>query len=166
VSVSIEIDGIPEAQRKVSWYSDKELFNRLRRSVRAGGKVMQGTLKAAAASEPTGNVPDTFRKVLAPKVSASRRRGGEIVASVRPKSPLFNIFEPGAGAHEIEGPLLTNFEQRRTWGPESKSGPFFARGRVRHPGFRKRPIAPTAFAAGKPGAQMAIARILFEEPPG
>jgi hypothetical protein len=95
------VEGGDEVRRMLGQYEGRELHNALRRAVRAGGKVMQASLKVAAATEPSGNVPDSFKKVPAPKVSASMRQGGDIVAKVRPKSPLFNIFEPGAGAHDI-----------------------------------------------------------------
>jgi hypothetical protein len=96
------VEGGDEVRRMIDRYQGREMQNALRRAVRAGGKVMQASLKVAAAAEPSGNVPDSFKKVPAPKVST---RGGisgrDIVAKVRPKSPLFNIFEPGAEPHDI-----------------------------------------------------------------
>jgi hypothetical protein len=187
MSVAIEIEGIPGAKKMVEGLTGRQMQNRMRRAVRAGGKVMQGTLKAAAATEPTGNVPASFKKVRAPKVSASLRRGGDIVSSVKPDSPLYNIFEPGAGGHEIGGGAafrpgsggrtrkvrggrrtggrLAGPAGGRTWddGGRKRPGAFFARGEVHHPGMAARPLRPTAFAAGEGPARDAIARVLFEE---
>jgi hypothetical protein len=165
--VTVEIDGIARAIKMCDWYTNRELHNRMRRAVRAGGKEMQAALKVAAAEEPTGNLPDSFKKVLAPKVSASARRGGDIVATVRPKSPLFNIFEPGAGQHEIDAPLLAGPAGDGSWSAagRKRSGEFFAHGSVRHPGMKARPIRPTAFAAGRRPAEDAIAKVLFEQAP-
>jgi hypothetical protein len=164
MSISIKIDGLPEAMRRVEGLTGRQMQNKLRRAVRAGAKPMQASLKAAAAAQPTGNLPKTFTKVPAAKVSASMRRGGQVVASVKPKSPLFNIFEPGAGAHEIapgaRGRAVGGLSGAA--GVRGRKRAFYARGAVRHPGMRARPIRPTAFAAGKPAAQLAIARVLLE----
>lgn len=155
----VVISGADKVQKMLSWYDNPQLFNRMRRAVRAGGKEFQAGLKSAAASEPTGNIPDTFRKVPAPKVSASRRRGGDIVAKVRPKSPLFNIFEPGAGAHDITGGYSAPMggPAGKRWRKRS----FGARGTVRHPGLRARPIMPTAFKDRLTRADAAVAAVLF-----
>jgi hypothetical protein len=160
----VRVEGVARVDRMLDWYSDRQLFNRLRRAVRAGGKPFQASLKAAAASEPTGNLPESFRKVPAPKVSASQRRGGDIVAKVRPKSPLFSIFEPGAEAHDIEGSLLGGPAGEGSWSQEGRNRgrAFTARGRVRHPGFKARPIRPIAFDAGKDASRRAVASVIFE----
>lgn len=159
-AITFDIRGLPETKRMISWYTDRELFNRMRRAVRAGGKVFQGELKQVAAEEPTGNLPDTFRKVPAPKVSSSARRGGVPTAIIRPKSSLFNIFEPGAGRHDITGGLIGGPAGGR-WRGKTMA----ARGRVTHPGMKARPILPTAFGRGEDEAQDAVAAVLFEPSP-
>ncbi len=161
--ITFDIRGLPETKAMLSWYSDRQLFNRMRRAVRAGGKVFQGELKSVAAQEPTGNIPDTFRKVPAPKVSSSARRGGVPTSITRPKSPLFNIFEPGAGKHEITGGYAGPMG-----GPAGKrwrGSSFSARGTVNHPGLKARPILPTAFRRGEGEARDAVAAVLFEPSP-
>jgi hypothetical protein len=165
MGATLQVTGGDDVRRMLGKYEGREYHNRLRRAVRAGAKPFQQGLKDAAAAEPTGNLPDTFRKVPAAKVSASARRGGDIVARVRPKSPLFNIFEPGADAHDIAPTkgVLSNFEQRRQWADQASGGPFFARRKVRHPGMKARPIMPIAFAARKRQAEHEIARVLFEQ---
>lgn len=161
---NVEVRGADKVIRMLSWYDGRELHNRLRRAVRAAAKPIQGGLKSAAASEPTGNVPDTFTKVPAAKVSSSARLGGDIVARIRPKSPLFNIFEPGADAHEIapgaKGRMVGGLSG--PGGQRWRGRSFYARGRVRHPGMKARPIAPTAFASKRRSAEEAAARVLFE----
>jgi hypothetical protein len=172
--VSIEVEGMDGVRRMLApWVSGtgpnasaaRALHNRLRRAVRAGAKPFQAGLKAAAVAEPTGNVPNSFRKVPAAKVSASMRRGGEIVAKVKPKSPLFNVFEPGAGGHDITGPFLggpAGAQEHWSQAGRKRAKGFAAHGTVHHPGMKARPLRPTAFAAGKGPALMAIARVLFE----
>lgn len=156
--------GGPAVRRMLGKYEGSALQNRLRRAVRAGAKPFQVALQSAAASDPTGNVPESFRKVRAAKVST---RGGftgrDIVARVRPESPLFNIFEPGAQAHDIEGPMMAGPEGAGGWTSEGRKrpAPFGARGRVRHPGMAARPILPTAFGRGTAAAKMAVATALF-----
>jgi hypothetical protein len=185
------VEGGDEVRRMLDRYQGREMQNALRRAVRAGGKVMQASLKVAAAAEPSGNVPDSFKKVPAPKVST---RGGlsgrDIVAKVRPKSPLFNIFEPGAGPHDIapgafvtgragrtggihigrsgqmvgaRKPLLAGPAGGSSWDPvgRKRGGRFFAKRTVHHPGMKSREILPSAFAAGRPAAQLAIAEAIF-----
>lgn len=164
---TLEVTGGDDVRRMLDRHTGREAHNRLRRAVRAGSKEFQQGLKDAAASEPTGNVPASFKKVPAPKISASTRRGGEIVGKVRPKSPLFNIFEPGAGHHEIVGASVGAMGGPAggdTWTAEGRKRPraFSARGRVRHPGMKARPIMPTAFGAKKQSARVKIASVLFE----
>jgi hypothetical protein len=179
VTVSISIDGLPEVKRRIEGLTGRQMQNKLRRAVRAGAKPMQASLKVMAAAQPTGKLPHTFKRVPAAKVSASARRGGQIVASVKPKSALFNIFEPGAEAHEIGGGAETRTGKdgrtrkvrggRRTSGMlagpsgiRGRSKDFFVRGAVKHPGMKARPIRVRAFDAGKPLAKMAIASVLLE----
>jgi hypothetical protein len=156
MSVTFDLRGTAEVKAMLERHSGKALANRMRRAVRAGGNEFKKSLASTARAEPTGNLPDSFQKIGL-KVSSSMRRGGVPTAIVRPKSPLFNIFEPGAGAHEISGgamggPAGSRFRKRA----------FFARGTVRHPGMRARPILHSAFADREPEARDAVARVLFE----
>jgi hypothetical protein len=186
VSVTVSIDGLPEAKRRLEGLTGRQMQAKLKRAVRAGAKPMQASLKAAAASQPNGHLPHTFKRVPAAKVSASMRRGGEIVASVKPKSALWNIFEPGAEEHEIEAGIRGRNSARASrpsgtvgglnfnvtfagvpvlagrGGKRWRKRGFFARGKVKHPGMSSRSIRRVAFAAGKPAAQLAIARVLLE----
>ena len=159
--IALTIQGIPEAQRALEQLDGKDRANAMRRAVRAAAKPMQAALKATAAG---ADVPRSFQKVPAAKVSTrGGANGREIEARVRPKSPLFNIFEPGAGAHSIEGELLVGREGGSTWSSEGRKRParFGARGKVRHPGMKARPILPQAFARGAPAAERALAEALF-----
>ena len=153
---TLDLRGLPETRAMLEQFAGRELVNRLRRAVRAGGNEFKDELAATAAAEPTGNLPRTFAKVRV-RVSTSARRGGVPTAIVRPVSPLFNIFEPGAGAHTIAGGALSGAGGQRWRGKD-----FFARGRVAHPGFQARPILPTAFASGEDDAATAASRKLFE----
>ena len=101
----IRIVGLDECIDAIHKLTPAEQSNAYRRAVRAGGKVFQAGLKDTARSMHGGgsNVPLSFQKVPAPKVTT---RGGDsgrdIESRVRPSSPLFNIFEPGAGSHPIQ----------------------------------------------------------------
>lgn len=153
---TLDVRGLPETKAMLEQFAGRELVNRIRRAVRAAGNVFKGGVAAAARSEPTGNLPRTFQKVRV-RISSSARRGGVPTASVRPISPLFNIFEPGAGSHPIAGDLLAG-EGGGRW----RAQPFVAHGTVQHPGFAARPILPTAFSATEDEAGEAARRALFE----
>lgn len=158
----VRVDGVREVQQMLDRYSPRETQNLLRRAVRAAAKPFQAELKAAAERE---DVPRSFRNVPAAKVSTRGGASGrEIEARVRPKSPLFNIFEPGATAHDITAPFMAGPEGGATWSAEGRKrrAPFAARGRVRHPGMKARPLLPQAFSRGKADALHAAARVLFE----
>lgn len=159
--IGYTIQGIPEAERAIDQLDGKDRTNTLRRAVRAAAKPMQSALVATAAG---ADVPRSFQKVPAAKVSTRGGQSGrEIEARVRPKSPLFNIFEPGAGAHEIEGELLAGPAGGSGWTSEGRKRPtaFAARGRVRHPGMAARPILPAAFTRGAPEAERILAEAIF-----
>jgi hypothetical protein len=129
--------------------------------VRAAAKPMQSALKSVAAG---ADVPRSFQNVPAAKVSTRGGSSGrEVEARVRPKSPLFNIFEPGAGEHSIEGALLAGPEGGSSWTSAGRKRPavFAARGRVRHPGMAARSILPAAFARGAPEAERILADAIF-----
>jgi hypothetical protein len=164
--VGYRIDGIPGVEEMLAQFSGQKLQNVMRRAVRAGAKPFQAGLKSAAASEPTGNVPESFQKVPAAKVSTHGGvTGREIEARVRPKSPLFNIFEPGAGGHVIEPGTgaLAGPAGSGAWDAKGRKRgrAFFSRKRVWHPGMAARPLIPTAFESKKDEASDAVADALF-----
>jgi hypothetical protein len=164
--VEFHLEGLPECRRMVDEATGRQLQNRIRRAVRAGAKPFQAELKAEAASHHGGseNLPASFAKVPAAKTS-THGAGGGIEAYVRPSSPLFNVFEPGAGAHEIapHGSRLAGPAGGRGWSAQGRKrgGAFFARGAVRHPGMAARPILPSSFAAKVGAAETAVARAIF-----
>ncbi len=192
MSVDVHLEGLPEVRRLLAQFQGRELQNKMRQAVRAGAKPFQGTLRSAAANDVEGNVPMSFTKVPAAKVSTRGGASGrDIEARVRPKSPLFNIFEPGASAHVISPnahttqragrrsgiyidrrglergrrkPILRGPAGKSTWDPKGRKRPaaFFSTKPVRHPGFRARPIMPSAFRAGEAAAIDAVADAIFE----
>lgn len=165
MTTRVEITGGPAVQKMLDEYAPGPRQNLERRAVRAGGHVMQAALKAVAA---TGDVPHSFMKVPAPKVSTHGGVGQEIYAVVRPKSPLFNIFEPGAGSHDISGEFLGGPAGGGSWTSEGRKRPanFAARGRVRHPGMKARPILPRAAAMAGSEAMAAMAAVIFGQDKG
>lgn len=152
--ITLDLRGAPEAKAMLEQFAGRELVNRMRRAVRAGGNEFKKGVEDAARSEPTGNVPESFQKVRV-RISASMRRGGIPTAIVRPKSPLFNIFEPGAGEHDMP-------PGAGAAGEHFRSRAFVSRRGVRHPGMKARPILPTAFDDKLHPAEDAVARVLFE----
>lgn len=182
---TLDLRGLPETKAMLEQFVGRELVNRMRRAVRAGGNEFKSELADTAASEPTGNLPKTFQKVRV-RVSSSMRRGGVPTAIVRPASPLFNIFEPGAQAHRITPGIRlrnsarpsrpsgtsggANFNVTRRGRPvlggpagaRWRGAAFFSLTEVRHPGMQARPILPTAFASGEDDAARAASRKLFE----
>ena len=103
----------------------------------------------------------------APKVSTRGGASGrEIVARVRPRSPLFNIFEPGAKGHTIaprRAAALAGPAGSAAWDRvgRKRGAAFFSRGPVSHPGMRARPILAAAFARGVNAAEQAMAAAIF-----
>jgi hypothetical protein len=154
----------------VNELTGRQFQNRIRKAVRAGAKPFQGELKSEAASRHGGaeNLPASFAKVPAAKTSTrgGSVAGGQVEAYVRPSSPLFNVFEPGAGAHEIAphaGGRLGGPAGPGGWSAagRKRGGAFFARGAVRHPGMAARPILPSSFAAKVGAAETAVAQAIF-----
>ena len=167
MSTIIRVTGAPAIERRLDELAGPGLANRLRRGVRAGAKPFQAALKEVAAES---DVPRSFQKVPAAKVSTHGGASGrDVVARVRPKSPLFNIFEPGAKGHTI-APRRTG----RLGGPaggsswdatgRKRSADFFSAGPVEHPGMAARPILPQAFARGQAAAMDAFASVVFGAP--
>ncbi len=189
--VEYHVEGMPEVRRMLAQFEGRQLQNKMLKAVRRGAKPFQSTLKATAAAEPTGNVPASFQKVRAPKVSTRGGASGrDIEAYVRPRSPLFNIFQPGATAHTIApNEFVTGRPGRRggihldrhgrevgrrkaalagppgeaTWTPtgRKRGARFFSRRPVRHPGMAPRDILSPAFRAGERAATDAIADAIF-----
>jgi hypothetical protein len=97
---AVHLEGLPQVRAMLSQFEGQELQNKMRKAVRAGAKPFQAGLKVAAA---TAGHPRSFQKVPAAHVTTRGGASGRsIEAWVRPKSPLFNIFEPGAKAHTIK----------------------------------------------------------------
>jgi len=186
--VSIDLRGMPEVRKLLATVDDKERVNRERRGVRAAGNVFKPALSAAARSahgSGAGNVPASFTKVRV-RVSNSNRRGRQPTAIIKPRSPLFNIFEPGAGPHAIvpgykghntsrpsrpTGTHAHKTGKRALGGPaggagwdevgRKRPGAFFATHPVRHPGMSSRPLLPGVFAAEVERATDAAANVIF-----
>lgn len=171
-AVSFDLRGMPECQAMLAGYYGGKLQNRMRRAVRAGANEFKPGIVAEAISHHGGseNVPISFRRV---KVKVSTHGGAsnrDIVARVKPQSALFNIFEPGAEPHTIapRGVRLMAGAAGHGGGARwdevgrKRKGAFFARGAVRHPGMKARPILPAAFSGRVSAAKVDVARVIFE----
>lgn len=125
---TVVVKGADEAQKLLRSLSGRELQNRTRRGTRAGAAVFRTAVRAAARSR--SDLPDSFAR------TATRGHRSPVGTSTGPTSPLLNIFEGGAGAHEIggAGQVLVNRE-----------ADFFARGPVHHPGMDARPLIGPVF---------------------
>ena len=165
--VFIKVVGLDEVIDAIHKLTPAEQSNAYRRAVRAGGKVFQAGLKDTARSMHGGgsNVPLSFQKVPAPKVTT---RGGDsgmdIESRVRPSSPLFNIFEPGAGGHTIPAsPVLKGPAGSGAWDRVGRKRPndFFSVNAVRHPGLKSRPMLEPTFNRRVPAAIEAVVDVLF-----
>jgi hypothetical protein len=183
----VHLEGLPQVRKMLDQFEGQELQNKMRVAVRAGLKPFQKTL---AFEGDTPGHPHSFTKVPAGKVTTRGGASGrEIEGYVRPKSPLFNIFEPGASSHTIGGGterqarsggltkgvlrkvrggrrtsgMLSGPQGSASWDPggRKRKASFFAKGPVTHPGMRARPILPAAFAAGEQAATDAIAKAIF-----
>lgn len=162
----LDIRGLPAAEKMLDEFSDRELSNKMRRAVRAGIAPFRAEMRIVA-TEP--QYPRSFRKTKTKTTTRGGASGRGIEAYVRPSSPLFNIFEPGAGSHEIapkgsrSGGVLAGPEGGASWDPggRKRPGAFFARGAVRHPGMAARPLLARVFAAADPRAEDAVAAAIF-----
>jgi hypothetical protein len=160
----LAIKGQADVLRALDELDGRERQNALRRGVRAAAKPFQAALKEVAA---TADVPRSFINVPAAKVSTRGGSSGrEVEARVRPRSPLFNIFEPGAREHPIaprRAAALSGPADAGGWDAKGRKrrAPFFSRDGVRHPGMAARPILPAAFAAGVTRAEDALAAAIF-----
>lgn len=167
MSALIRVTGGEAIERRLDELAGPGLANRLRRGVRAGAKPFQAALKEVAAAS---DVPRSFQKVPAAKVSTHGGASGrDVVARVRPRSPLFNIFEPGAKSHTI-APRRTGRlggpAGGSAWDASGRKRPadFFSAGPVEHPGMAARPILPAAFARARGAALDAFAAVVFGTP--
>lgn len=161
----IHLEGLPAVRKMLDQFEGQQLQNKMRTAVRAGLKPFQAQLKFEG---DTPGHPHSFTKVPAGKVTTRGGESGrEIEGYVRPSSPLFNIFEPGAGAHTIaprRKAMLAGPAGGGGWDAKGRKrkGAFFARGPVSHPGMRARPELPAAFAAAEGAATDAIANAIFK----
>jgi hypothetical protein len=95
----VHLEGLPQVEKLLAQYQGQPLQNKMRQAVRAGAKPMQAGVKAQAA---TPGHPHSFTKVPAAKVTTHGGTSGHAVeAWVKPRSPLFPIFEAGAKSHTI-----------------------------------------------------------------
>lgn len=155
MSLTIDLQGLPETQRLLAEFSESKVNNRVKRALRAGLKPIREELRTRARSK---GYPKTFRR------TRTRDHRNPTGVSVSPGSPLSNIFEVGAKRHQIGGAtkVLSNFEERRQAADRFQGAPFFARGAVSHPGMAARPISGPAFDARQGEAERAISAVLFE----
>lgn len=166
MSAIVSFVGLREAEKMLDEFTDKELANKMRRAARAGIGEFRAELRTEAAS---GDYPRSFRKTKTRTTTRGGASGREIEAYVRPSSPLFNIFEPGAGQHQISpkgsrsGGVLAGPAGNATWDPGGRKRPadFFARGPVTHPGMKARPLLAKAFNARVARAEDAVANAIF-----
>lgn len=163
MSAIIDIRGLPQAEKMLAEFDDKALANKMRRAVRAGIAPFRVEMRAVAA-EP--QYPRSFRKTKTRTTTRGGAGGRAIEAYVRPSSPLFNIFEPGAGEHTIApkgGGVLAGPAGGSSWdaGGRKRPATFFARGAVRHPGMAARPLLARVFASADPRAEDAVANAIF-----
>lgn len=174
----VTVAGLPEVRRLLAQFEGQELQNKMRVAVRAGLRPFQASLRVEAAG---AGHPRSFTKVPAGTVTTHGGASGrEIEGYVRPKSPLFNIFEPGAGSHEISPnrsvtarpgrkggkprkPILAGPAGGASWTAEGRKRPaaFFSTSAVTHPGMAARPIMPRAFAAAQEASTDAMAKAIF-----
>ncbi len=161
----VHLEGLPAVRKMLDQFEGQQLQNKMRTAVRAGLKPFQAQLKFEG---DTPGHPHSFTKVPAGKVTTRGGASGrEIEGYVRPSSPLFNIFEPGAGSHTIaprRKAMLAGPAGGGGWDAKGRKrkGAFFARGPVSHPGMRARPELPAAFAAAEGAATDAIANAIFK----
>lgn len=124
----IEIRGTKEARKLLESLSGRELQNRTRRATRRGAAIFREAVRDQARSR--SDIPDSFAR------TATKAHRNPVGTSTGPTSPLLNIFEGGAGVHEIgdRGQPLVN-----------RDADFFARGPVTHPGMAARPFVEPIF---------------------
>lgn len=133
MAFEVSLRGDREVRELLDSLSGRELANRTRRATRAGVAVMRPVLRARA-KDP--KYPRSYAKI-------ATKGHRDLSTSIGPVSPLWNIFEGGAGPHRIapkHAPVLSN--------PDT-SPPFFSRGPVMHPGVRALPFTVPVFEETK-----------------
>lgn len=146
-SIDVDLRGLPEVQAMLAQFQGGQLNNRMRRALRAGIAVFRAELRAEASS---GGFPRSFRK------TRTRPHRNPLGVSVSPASPLSTVFERGAKSHAIapkRGSFLAS---------QQGAAPFFARGSVKHPGMKARPLSGPVFDANQGKAEDAVTTALFE----
>lgn len=153
--VVVEVDASEVDELLGRQLAPRELNNRTRRALRAGGKVMREGLRAEARRR--ADLPRTFAK------TRTRSHRNPLGVSVSPQSPLSNIFEHGSKTHTVGAPgqILSNLDKRREAG-SSQGRPFFARGPVTVRGMAARPFIVPTFEANEDRAGDAAEKVLFE----
>lgn len=134
MSELIDIRGVPEVHKMLAQFTPRELTNRTRRALRAGGAVMRKEMRQK------GNRKGFYPKGF--KSTRTRNHQHPLGVSVSPKSPLSTIFEHGARPHMEPNPWV---------GRETQ-----------HPGMAARPFIAPVFAAGQSPATVAMEKTLFE----
>lgn len=119
----IHLEGLPAVRKMLDQFEGQQLQNKMRTAVRAGLKPFQRQLQFEA---DTPGHPHSFAKITAKGHGTGvSTRGGEsgreIYGWVRPNSPLFNIFEPGAKGHTIT-PGVTGQNTSRPSRPTGSAG--------------------------------------------
>lgn len=188
MSVVVDVRGLPAVLASLDALDGRQRQNLERRAVRAAANVFKPAIAAAARAHHGGaeNVPGSFAKVKVKVTTHGGSSGRDVEAAVRPKSPLFNIFEPGAASHPIvpgqvgqnaSRPSRATGTRARASGKRALGGPggkgswdavgrkrgaaFFSTVAVRHPGFRARPLLPGVFASEVGKAEETVASIIF-----
>jgi len=144
----IDLRGLAEVQQMLDQVSDRQLVNRTERALRAGIRPIRAELRRRVRSS---EYPRTFGK------TRTKRHRNPIGLAIRPVSPLLSIFEAGARPHEISAPVMAGKAGDR-W----RSRDFFARGDVRHPGMKARPILAPVLEATAEAAERAFTDKLLE----
>jgi hypothetical protein len=170
MSVHVRLEGMTKVKAMLGRYDDQAMQNRVRKAARAGIAVFRPALRAEAASRfgasGDAHVPASFRKTKTRTSTRGGASGRDIVASVRPSSPLFNIFEPGASPHTIAprgGKGLGGPAGPGGWTSEGRKRPrrFGSRRAVQHPGMSSRAMLPGVFAEHLSRAEDAVAAAIF-----
>ena len=147
MSITVDVQVLPEVQEMLAQFTGGKLNNRVRRAARAGIKPIREEMRRKGG---TGGFPRRFKK------TRTRGHRNPVGVSVSPQSPLSTIFEHGAKNHSIapkRGAFLASGQGE---------APFFARGAVSHPGMAARPFIAPVFAASKEKATKAFMDTLME----
>lgn len=155
-TVKVALRGGKEAHKLMNSLSGKDLQNRTRRGVRKGAAVGRQTMRSMA-RDP--KYPSAYTAGVAGGGIATRNHRFPIATSVGPTTPLLNLFEPGATAHQVGA---TGQVLRGAGGQDYRSAPFMARGPVRHPGFPAVPLIGPVFEKEKDHMAEAAMDVLLE----